>query len=823
MLRLVPVIGVIVVSLGAPATASAQFFHGPLAAETWRVDAGQSPEREALAAYLDSLEHVHAPDALHRIADGWDKTIHPFPKELGTLRRGYYELREAQLSHRIGDYERALGTFQRATAQTPSAAIWYAFGFTNIDMRIKGLPDRRITDRHMSGYLRFYVGGREALIQSLDLDPDFGPSLELLLGFVVAEGDREQPDQVIEAMVTAAGVMPDDPRPCLVLGRNARRAQDLVEALSWFHQYRSRGGDPGIAGLEISRTLFGLGSVDDGSAAYWGGLVSPRRAGRDLYRRDLSWIAVQSEIDEFDRLKADSLVGWVKDFWADRDAAAVRPSGERLTEHMRRWFLVHRQFRVSRPMARATLNPPWLFERPTPCSDGRDPTLDGMDFLNPSRPNDLRAWEPFLDNRAPVYMRHGEPMRRVWSGGTSAEGVEQSAGAFVPGGIRNAVSEERGVGLLDQPVNERRWEVWAYWIDGEPRAFSFVPSRALGMDGPTTLSFKTPSTEWYWNAVSLLSDYVGDFSVSSSRDMARARHDRLVREAGLPRALPNSRCSSPYQRWIDNAKLDMELATHTDGYVLFFPENLSPTITVAGLPGIPPATDGTILAVYSIPLSNLVPSEVRDSTSPIAVRLRVSATDGATGGQLWADSTRLYRRPANAPANSHLSGYLELHAPPGTYQVRMAVQLADSSSGNTFEWDEPVAVWLSGPDLELSDIVTGGSTGNLVFWFGRSAVAIDPLDMFRSNTKVDLFYVQGGMNPGDTYRTTLKLTAEDDDDELISLSFEELARTQLENKRRGLALQELDEGVYILTITVEELATGRTTESLKRLYVGAAN
>lgn len=402
--------------------------------------AQEGPGGDALAAYVDSLERITTADALDRIEPRWNPAVHYFPVVFGRLRLGFYQLRAAQLSGDIADYEHALETFERATIEAPSQPeAWYAFGLTNIDMRRREFSDRRVTQQHMSGYTRYYLGGREALLQSLAVEPEFMPSLELLLEIVVEEGDRVQPAGVLAAMRTAARLMPDDPRPLLVLGRGDRKEGKLDEALARFQQYGAVGGDPGVARLEASRTLFALDRTDEAVSAYWSGLKYPGPRGRALYRTDLSWVAIQSEISAFDRLEVDSLNTWVTDFWANRDAESVRPTGDRIREHLRRWVLVHRQFRVSRPEGRAPSNPPWLFERPLACTDGRDRSLDGVDFLNPSRPKDLRGWEPFLDNRAPIYMRHGEPIRRVWSNANAAGGFDPLAvPTLVPGTVARA-------------------------------------------------------------------------------------------------------------------------------------------------------------------------------------------------------------------------------------------------------------------------------------------------------------------------------------------------------------------------------------------------
>ncbi len=787
--------------------------------------AQEGPGGDALAAYVDSLERITTADALDRIEPRWNPAVHYFPVVFGRLRLGFYQLRAAQLSGDIADYKHALETFERTTIEAPNQPeAWYAFGLTNIDMRRREFPDRSVTQQHMSGYTRYYLGGREALLQSLAVEPEFMPSLELLLEIVVEEGDRVQPAGVLAAMRTAARLMPDDPRPLLVLGRSDRKEGKLNEALARFQHYGAVGGDPGVARLEASRTLFALDRTGEAVSAYWSGLKYPGPRGRALYRTDLSWVAIQSEISAFDRLEVDSLNAWVTDFWANRDAESVRPTGDRIREHLRRWVLVHRQFRVSRPEGRAPSNPPWLFERPLACTDGRDRSLDGVDFLNPSRPKDLRGWEPFLDNRAPIYMRHGEPIRRVWSNVNAAGGFDPlTVPTLVPGTVARAGFADIEVPATphDFLARPQIWEAWAFWIDGEPRFFSFAGSAALGSGAPTTLSSRVPTrrSEWYWYAMDLLADSFGNFGNQVRRDLARSRHDALAREAGLPRALPSTRCTRSYQRWLQRSESDMDLAVHTDGYVLFFPANLFPTIQAYGLPGLHPTADGTILVVYSVPLEHLIVEKAPDSSPAVSLRFRISALDSTTGQRLWADTTRLFQVPRQAQAGTHLTGYLEMKAPPGSYAIRIAVQQTDSLAGNAVILPEQVVTWAAGPALELSDLITGRHDDNTLYWFGQEPVLLNPLDTFLPDGTVEVFYVQGGLRPGEMYRTTVMLTRLGKDKRLLSLSFEEVAQHGLESKQRGIALQDLEAGTYRLTLTLQELGTTRMVQRQRILNV----
>jgi len=487
---------------------------------------------------------------------------------------------------------------------------------------------------------------------------------------------------------------------------------------------------------------------------------------------------------------------------------------------------VHGHYRVDRPEQRARLNPPWGFERILPCSDNRNATLDGVDFLNPSRPKDLRGWEPFLDNRAPIYMRHGEPIRRVWATHrfTTFPRNPWAFSTIFDGALGEAERTQAEFRQFARAEAGRAtrfipgiWAGWAHWIDGEPRLSFFTGSMALGLSAPTTMSFKIPAGQ-YWEMLELMADDVG-LTGAARKDLARVRHDALLREAGFSRALPSARCMRANIRWLARAEADMRLTANTDGFVLLFPSSLFPTVQAYGLPGLQPEADGTILVVFSVPLSNLVQQERADGAAPVALRFRVSALDSTTGRRLWRDTTRLFDLTGHPEQNSHLSGYLEMNAPPGTYAVRVAIHQPDSLAGNAVDLLTPVVTWALGSALELSDPVTGRHDDNTLYWFGQEPVLLNPLDTFLPGTTVEVFYVQGGLLPGESYRTTVTLSRSGTDKELLSISFEELAGRRVESKRRGISLSDLEEGAYRLTLTIREVGSSRTVERHRTLNV----
>jgi hypothetical protein len=54
------------------------------------------------------------------------------------------------------------------------------------------------------------------------------------------------------------------------------------------------------------------------------------------------------------------------------------------------------------------------------------------------------------------------------------------------------------------------------------------------------------------------------------------------------------------------------------------------------------------------------------------------------------------------------------------------------------------------------------------------------------------------------YHTTITLQVAEADDPLLSISFDEIAGLGIEAKQRGLALGDIDPGIYQLTLSIRE-------------------
>lgn len=769
--------------------------------------AASSPARLALDSFRDSLMRLASPNAVQSVAGRWNPAVHFFDPEWGALRQAFIEFRIAELTEDSLWYRQALGSFERAKALAPTEPyVWYGAGVSQIGLRSLTMRDPETVEPE-AGYKAHYEPAMAALKRSLDIDPGFVPTLELLLTMAVREDNRVQPAWILEAIARINQLQSVlDPRVYLVEGRHLRNSGDAMAGLTAFEQFVRIGGEIGIAALELARTLADLGEFEGARQAYLTGLDHFSPAVRAVYRRDISWVAEYYELADFDAQQTDTLPDWIRWFWSRRDATSVRSDGDRLREHLRRWSYVNGAFRVNAPQVRAQLNPP-LMRAFQACTQGIDRmTLDDLGVDTPTRPNDLRGWEPIYDHRAAVHMRHGFPAQRVWKILGTTDSVE--------------TVDERGASLNPQGNNQRDprlnrrtspfgfndpagafaggWrETWLYYFAGAPRMVSFQDSRALG-PGPTTMVAVIPLTPAYLDALSV-------FGTSMGRDFARVRHDAEARDAGLQRAAISSRCSMAGQRVQQQAAEDFEVAAETDSYTLLFPDNLFPSVQVFGMPPVSSARTGTMLVAFAAPTDNLaLPTPPTDGPLTVPLRLRISAVDAPARRTVLHDTILRFEVDTSVELVSQLSGIVELSVPPGRYHVRVAVQQADSAVGNVFVVGEPVDVWTHGSSIQLSDLVTGGGTHDVLWRFGTESVPVNPLEAFDRSATVEVFYVQSGLRPETVYHTTITLQRAEADDPLLSISFDEVARRRIETKRRGLALGDIASGTYQLTLSIRE-------------------
>ncbi|HQW67640.1 MAG TPA: hypothetical protein PLJ23_11415, partial [Gemmatimonadales bacterium] len=319
-------------------------------------------------------------------------------------------------------------------------------------VRMDAPPMLSDAQREGEGYVEAFW---RHLLMALERDPSFAPARELAATQLVAAGDRyltADQQRLVERMVSAPAATADFH---LVHARDLRTKGDHDRALAAFDRAAALGGDAGRLSLERARTLMALGRGDDATRAYWAGLRALTPVAREAYRFDLAWILEGDTLAAFDALPDVAVQPWLQRFWAERDAAAANRPGERLSEHLRRWTVAFRDYRVPKPERRRHYaRVEYLFDRLDRCVANDSPLYERLVRLQPSLAGDLRFREPLLDHRGLIYLRHGEPAGRVVGVGT--------------GPIRNTGAE-----VFESLAREIGW---AATLDGGSTLFAPVPN-----------------------------------------------------------------------------------------------------------------------------------------------------------------------------------------------------------------------------------------------------------------------------------------------------------------------------------------------------------
>jgi GWxTD domain-containing protein len=657
--------------------------------------------------------------------------------ETGFLRRALVKRRLGQLTENRRYFDEALeDLWSVASEHRDWPWAWYGLASTKLAMARQRLVP--YTDEHQPAGSSYSEEAGVALARALEADSTFVPAR---LALANATGPVESAS----------------PGAVLALAQLRREAGDLDSTITLLHEYLRIAGDSGVGYIELARVLFEAGRAEAGSDAYYAGVARARSdEAKGRLRDDLAWVMDSAELYAFDNKPARVLPAWIEAFWERRDVREVRRPGERLAEHYRRLAFAERHFsRVSERL------------RYTP----------GQRY----RGNQTR-----LDDRAVIYIRHGEPDEQA-SFATPFSTAEQVAPQIV------------------------------YREDGEP-----VPRPADGTPGvPPNLSWKyrRPDGSLILHFVSHLgSDYklieslLDVFSVDTVIRLQMSRGDGVLPAfdpARFARGLVQSRADlDPVYTRLANApsvlgstnlqkeraagQRSLSVGTTTDSYVHGFRSSFEPIVQAYGV-----SRDGSgrILVVFGV--------EERDTSRasyPLSVRLLISTEDDRRVVQ--ADTlVSLYGHSA-ADGKRYLAGYLEVPAPPGRHRLRAMTVDSVLQAGATSEAQEVALPPPEDPGLVMSDLILGVPDGPV--WPGPDGpVALNPAGTFKSRTAAALYYSVGGLTVDSTYRTTIEIRADRPGGARRTASaFAMLAQAPRQAERRSVSFQGLKAGAYLLAVTV---------------------
>ena len=721
--------------------------------------AQDAQSRERLRSYDDSLSAIADPAVLSAIERRWADSLRTGRNSPDLLLRlGLVRLRQAAQGGRPTSLA-ALEALDESAFRAPPdwPWPWYALARAKLVLADAGVLSKASMHQRIGESYR--QGAFQALARSLQADSSFGPAIDLLAAVVLPIGDADLPPDITRTVGRSART--GGPGGWLALGRVHRNDERMAAALAAFERFESAGGSVAVAGLEQARELHALGRSNEAVDRYLRGVEAPDGAGRAAYRSDIAWIASRAELAAFDSLEGAGVGSWMRSFWANRDAAQLREPGERLSEHLRRWYHVHRNFRLPRRAegGAPVTHMPWadgtdLPERITSAASSEDVAgSELVDLYATSLVPAARGGARILDDRAPIYMRHGEP-----------DGTVNSIGRA--GGVPAGIS-------------------WKYNIAEEPLIFHFR-----------------------CNAYCLLARF--PVSLEGLIDFD-ARYEQLAAEmrSGRPGAITLTRT-------VQRRTRDIATGLTTDSHAPRFARQLAPLIQVFA---VGDARSGTAraLVTFAIPGERLVPVALPGGGTGYPLALRLIATHAA-GEISRLDTIRYFRAADTLRRGAHLFGLAEVPLGPGVWDVRAVFSQPGTEAGGAA--GRLGVVVPTGSALAVSDLVFGREGAGLTWRGPFGEVALNPLDAYPRDGTVEVYYEASGLRPGDRYRTTLRAEGESESaGGRVEIGFTDRITNTAQAFRRSIGLDRLAGGQYRLTLTIEHEESGTTATQSRLINV----
>ncbi|MEO5826110.1 MAG: hypothetical protein ABIR59_09510 [Gemmatimonadales bacterium] len=614
------------------------------------------------------------------------------------------------------------------------------------------------------------------LHHALERDSTLVEARDLLVDMTIRSGDRELDDLARRAVARIVDQADAPANAWIVFARALRTEQSYDSALAAFDSAAARGGDRSVIALERSRTLVALGDSAGGISAYWDGAESLTLAGRAAYRQDLEWIVTTDSVAGFARSVGADVPGWLRRFWGERDAAALHAEDARLREHLRRWVVAHRDFRVPVPWKRNFYTRFWGIAGGAPCVANASQLVDSLPLHPPTIAGDPRFREPLLDHRGFIYMRHGEPFAMTASA-TSGDSL-----------------------LADNDLSTVNLSSWVYWIEGAWRAFHFGGGSEFGAHAPTTLRTYLPLSFNAWTALAqILPEYQKAANLLDPNFLVSTPKE----------------CFTPMQTAFRHQRDDagVGIATDSDSPLILRPWDAPLQFFALGTGA---DRNGRALVTFAIPMRDLNAQVLPSGESGYQVAFRVVAWERVTGQRIEVDTTRRFRAAANTPTTSYLTGWFEIPLGPGDWQLAVKAQQEDSLAG-AYGMRRGLVLDRGGV-LSLSDVVTG-LAGSPERWTpDGTPFPLNALGTWREGSTVELYFEVRGLGAGDRYTTTVEVfPADRRQKEQIRVRFPEVATGALTPVRRSLALGSLKRGDYRLVVTIE--SGGRRAVREQRILV----
>ena len=669
------------------------------------------------------------------------------------LRLGLIAMRLAELRPTVPHLDHAIGEFEWAAELRPDWPWpWYGIGLAEARGRDRagGFAGGLWT---MIGQDRDRLSG-QAFARAIAADPTFVRGL-LEFARVALDQRIDAPlHPALEALRSATASMVGwDAELLLARGRVERRAGFPDSARAVFQRAVLLSRVPAVAQLELARTTPLTGPIGgtDGRVRreltlrdYLAASESDDPMVVAMFRRDLEPIGTRAELEAFDSQRGTARIEWLTAFWAARDAVDLREAGSRLAEHFRRWDVARRDFRL----------PPF-----------RRRYRWGIEIY--------QSGDSELDDRGVVYVRHGEPTRRiVWPSSRTQQRIDP---------LRRNYGNES----------------WRY---DRP-------------DGPLTLHF-------------VARDDPDDFRLVDSPlelDVALDQLERYAHELpGLARIIRSGQASVD---WITDevrqeGRASMAIATRTDSWQRQYQDILSGRAQwlAAGVRGGQPL----VHIVYALDAD-----AVRAALPPGADRVpvRVRASFFAEGGHAVAQLDTVQYIPVPRAGAGMVAARAEVPVSPGRLLVKLGVEL-DAEHGMIYPIDSLVAPRPDARMPEVSALLIGRAGQSLAWGVSPADTAwLDAGGVYAPNDTLSIYAEAYGMPAGQLATVRVAITRRrtglsrvlGGSATAVQLSERFVVGNSTVPFQREVALGGLPPGAYSLELTIE--AAGRTVERRRGIVV----
>jgi GWxTD domain-containing protein len=642
--------------------------------------------------------------------------------------------------------------------------------------------------------------GIKSFERALEIDSDFLPArFNLGLAYRQSRG-RDNYRRATQEFLRVAQVDPDYNDVMKLLVLTYRDAGDMEAMRSAIREAGSEVASRPTMELLLAYSLINAPDstaemVQEGVQAYWRGLTAiESEQDADLFWHDLRAIAPPETNAEFKRLPIDQKPEFIRAYWQRlADQSFVSPD-ERLAEHYRRLHYVMANFRLDLPERRH---------------------YSAIDAYVPS-------WQTGYDDRGVIYLRHGPP---------------DDTAAFTG------------------PEFERNLS-WKYEAaDAEPMLFHFVSDEDVrDYKLVRRLSDAVLSTNTSMAGQTLLDQNAGTLLNSGRLDQYDARILATQRVALQDLYRSRGHLDPDYDRTAmgldlqilqeEEARLaqDIEIGTRTQSYE---PEVSDPLLyPVYAVPFKSPSGGTEVAFYYALPTTGITILP-RGSGSEVDYRyqLQVTSTQNPDEIEGRADEEVRIATPQQIPQGPGvmLPGIQRVDVDPGQYHFGLKV--TDLNSGRFGVLQGNVAVSdLEGPGLTMSGVVLAtrvepamDPSNPFVRW-GQTKVLALPSRMFRREQPIYVYYELYGLDAsaGEArYRTTYTLSAREPNRNVVAKFFSSLGELLSGEEEKGeityafersqpapadplleyvsLDVSESEPGSYLMTVEVEDLASGQTS------------